>query len=515
MPTQFDLSLDPSPIELDGFGLRLVAPGLQGSALLFSQSGAGARNDPGPTDVLDQGIAEAGLERRHLLRIDAPTPPASAGAGAGRSAGRVGVGEVELQVPVRANETSLVLYRDEAGVISLHYAQRAAADAQRVASRSSGSARSERFRIPLRNARGTPTGGGRGPVGGVFAKVLRVVIVKLLPDRVGAAAFRHVQQWERTHRGFEGFHGGSAAQLMAQVPTPVTDFGAVRRRPALLFLHGTTSSTAGAFSKLADTALLARLYAAYEGNVIGFNHPTMSASVADNVRAFFDALAPAAGRYTFDIVCHSRGGLLARALTDLDDRFIAAATGSEWHRPPGVSLDVRRIVFVATPNAGTALAIPDNISGFVERLVNVVNFLPDSVLTVAAGALMSVAASIAEVGLPRLPGLADQAPGSDLLQALRPAPAAVDGYRAFEAAFTPQGGLVDALGNAALDHLFDRDPNDLVVPTDGVSTTPFFRLGRDRVFRFAADDAVHHTNFFGHPAMAEIEGFLGLDRPAP
>ena len=78
MPTQFDLSLDPSPIELDGFGLRLVAPGLQGSALLFSQSGAGARNDPGPTDVLDQGIAEAGLERRHLLRIDAPTPPASA-----------------------------------------------------------------------------------------------------------------------------------------------------------------------------------------------------------------------------------------------------------------------------------------------------------------------------------------------------------------------------------------------------------------------------------------------------
>lgn len=507
MPTRFDLSLDPSPIELDGFGLRLVAPGLLGSAQLYSQSGAGTRDDPGPTDVLDQGIAEAGLELRYLLHVEAPTPAASAGSG--RGVGSVGVGEVELQVPVRANETSLVLYRDEAGVISLHYAQRALADAQHVASRASTS---ERFRIPLRSGRAAATDGGRGLVGSVFGKVLRVVIVKLLHDQVGAAAFRHVQHWERTHRGFEGFHGGSAAQLMAQVPTPITDFDAVQRHPALLFLHGTTSSTAGAFSRLADSALLARLYAAYEGNVMGFNHPTMSASVAHNVRAFFDALAPAAGHYTFDIVCHSRGGLLARALTDLSDRFIAAATGSEWHRPPGVSLDVRRIVFVATPNAGTPLAIPDNISGFVERLVNVVNFLPDSVLTVAAGALMSIAASIAEVGLPHLPGLADQAPGSDLLQALRPSLQAVDGYRAFEAAFKPQGGLVDALGNAALDHLFDRDPNDLVVPTDGVSTTPFFRLSRNRVFRFAADDAVHHTNFFGHPAMAEIEGFLAPDR---
>lgn len=515
MPIQFELRLDPSPIELDGFGLRLVAPGLLGSAQLFSRSATGARDDPGPTDLLDRAIAEAGLERRHLVRIEAPTPPASAGSA--RSAGAVGIGEVELQVPVRADETSLVIYRDEAGVISLHYARRPAADAKLAASRASGPARSESFRIPLRAGRAASASGGRGPVGGLLAKILRVVIVKLLPDPIGAAACRRVRHWELTHRSFEGFHGGTAAQLMATPPTPptpptpVSDFEAVRRRPALLFLHGTTSSTAGAFGQLANTALLARLYAAYEGNVIGFNHPTMSASIADNVRAFFDALAPAAGHYVFDIVCHSRGGLLARALTDLDDRFIAEATGSAWRRPPAVSLDVRRIVFVATPNAGTALAIPDNIAGLVERLVNVVNFLPDSVLTIAAGALMSIAASIAEVGLPRLPGLADQAPGSALLQALRPAPAAVDGYRAFEAAFKPQRGLVDALGHAALDSLFDSHPNDLVVPTDGVSTTPFFRLGRDRVFRFAADDAVHHTNFFGHPAMAEVEGFLGLE----
>lgn len=505
--TRFDLGLDSSPIELDGFGLRLVAPGLFGSVQLYSRSGAGARDYPGSTDALDQGIADAGLELRYLLRVEAPTPPR--GAGDGRSTGGVSLGDVELQVPVNANESSFVLYRDEAGVVSLHYVKVAPGNAQYVAARAG---RSERFRIPLRSGSASALGGERGPIGGVFAKILRVVIVKLLPDQVGAAAFRHVQSWERTHRGFEGFHGGNASQLMAQVPTPITDFDSVRRRPALLFLHGTTSSTAGAFSRLTDSSLLARLYAAYEGNVLGFNHPTLCASVADNVRAFFDALAPAPGRYTLDIVCHSRGGLLARALTDLSDDFITAASGSEWHRPPGVELDVRRIVFVATPNAGTALAIPNNISGFVERLVNVVNFLPDSALTVTAGALMSIAASIAEVGLPRLPGLADQSPDSDLLRALRPAPQAVDRYRAFEAEFKPQGGLIDALGNAAFDHLFDRDPNDLVVPTDGVSRTPFFRLGRNRVFRFAADDSVHHTNFFGHPAMAEIEGFLASDR---
>lgn len=509
MQEDFKLRGDSYPVELEQSGLTLVAPGLAGSAVCYLQRAVGeTRAFSGEQRALDQAIAEAALDDRYTLVIDAPTPPAAPGQV--RGAGEVADDEMLLQVPLAADETSFVIYADEAGVLSVHYGL---ADQQQTAlpTRAFGAARQMRFRLPLRAGKSQAAAQSRGLIGTLTSKIIKVIVVRLFPDRVGSATARAVAAWEQKHRAFRGLHGGSWQQLLGEVPVGVDDLSRLRDQRCLLFIHGTTSSTAGAFGALsAFPALLERLYAAYQGRVFGFNHPTLATGVAGNVRDFYAALAACPGAYHFDVVCHSRGGLVARALSQLSDAAVAAMTGSPWQRPADVRLAIGRIVFVATPNAGTELAYPQQIAQFVERLINVVDKLPDSLATVSAGALLSIAASVAQVTLPRLPGLADQAPNSTLIAALPVPPEALAAYYAFQASYQPSGDLAAALKDAVADRLFGDKANDLVVPSDGVSTTPAFAIPAARVVAWGAADGVHHTNFFAQPGIARLADFLGV-----
>lgn len=502
MQEDFSLKADIAPIELDQSGITLVAPGLLGTGTWHSKRSAGETRDFAlGNSELERAMAEAELEDRHTLTVEAPTPAVPANAS--RAFGDVADDELLLQVPLAKNEAALVLYIDEAGRISLHYAEAATQAAPALPTRAFGADHQTRFRLRLRSGVSRQGGGARGLVGSLVAKVIKVLIVKLLPDQAGALAVRRVSAWEDKQRAAQGLHGGTWQQLLDATPTPLADVGALRGQRALLFIHGTTSSTAGAFAGLRQNVpVLERLYAAYEGRVVGFNHHTMSVPVVDNARQLVGALAAAPGDYRFDIVCHSRGGLVARALAHLSETALP--------RPPGVHLDIGRIVFVATPNAGTPLADPERLPGFVERLVNVVNMLPDSALTLASGALLSLAAAIVEVGLPRLPGLADQAPGSPLQQALAPPANGTEGFHAFASDYEPVGNLIDVVKNAAVDRIFEAVGNDLVVPTDGVATTPYFSLPAERVFQFPRARGVHHSLYFSQPEMARIPEWLGV-----
>lgn len=507
MQEDFKLRADIAPVELDQSGVTLIAPGLLGTGTWHSRRVSGEmRAYTGEQNALDEGLAEAGLEDRHTLVIEAPTPQVSMGAV--RAAGVVAENELLLQVPLADKETAFVMYTDEAGIVSFHYRDSGQA-APTLPSRSWGAARQDRFRISLRPGTSKSPGEGRALFSRLVSKIIKVIVVELFPDAVGNAAAKRVKFWEEKHRSFKGFHGGNWQQLLDNTPLGVTDFASLTGRKSLLFLHGTTSSTAGAFGALRGfPQLLDRLYAAYDGRVVGFNHHTMTESVAENVRDFHTALAATPGDYTFDVVCHSRGGLVALALTQLADASFEQYLGSPWRRPAGVNVKIDRIVFVATPNAGTDLAIPDKISSFVERLANFVNMLPDSAGTIAIGALLSIAASVAEVALPRLPGLADQSPDSDLLRMLLP-PKTVERYFAFQANFEPSGDLFDVVTNAAMDRIFGEKENDLVVPTAGVSHAAF-KLPLDRIVSFGPHDGVHHTNFFSQPSITKIADFLGV-----
>lgn len=502
MEGSFSLRADPQAIELDS-GLSLVAPGLAGKGTWLSTRAPGqVREFSGELTMLDRALAEAGLEDRHTLLIEAPTPPGASNPV--RGIGSVADNELMLQVPGRVNEAQFVVYVDEAGIISFHFTE--AEKPAQLPTRSVGAARQDQFRITLRSGKSYGQSTDRGLFGTLTAKVIKVIVVKLFPGQVGNFVARSIGVWEDKYRP-QGVHGGSWQDLLGDSPKTLEGVSTLAGRKALLFVHGTTSTTAGAFGALKKFPwFLERLYKKYDGAVIGFNHHTMNTSVAENVRQFFSAMGTSQGEFTFDVISHSRGGLVARALSDLTDGQVSKTCGSAWQRPKGIKLNIDKVCFVATPNAGTDLALPKKIPIFVEGLINYLNFLPDSVTTIAASALMSIAGAIAEVGLPRIPGLADQAPSSDLLRTMSPPNGLEQRYFAFQADYEPVGNLLKAIENAAIDRIFNDVANDLVVPTAGVSFGN--GLPANQVVAFAPQDGVHHTNFFGHERICEVARFL-------
>lgn len=509
MQEDFQLVGDFTPTELDTSGISIVAPGLHGTGTWLARRVAGeSRAVSGENTELDRAISEAQAEDRHTLLIDAPTPAVAPG-GSGRGANDVADDEMLLQVPLAADETAVVMYVDEAGVVSFHYPQ-ATATTSALPTRAVGAARQSQFRVPLRSGQSRAgAGDGRGWIAKATSKLIKIIVVKLLPDTVGGFVAGRVRAWEEKHRAHQGLHAGGWAGLLDPVPQPVQDLSPYVGQRSLLLVHGTTSTTAGAFAGLAtQTAVTDRLEALYGGRILGFNHHTMGVPVAENLRQFCDALASRPGHYEFDIVCHSRGGLVARALDQMDDATASQIFGTPWQRPAGVSFNIRRIVFVATPNAGTALAEPEKIPGFVDRLANIVNTLPDAALTIASGALISLVGAAAEVGLPRLPGLADQVPDSALQRLLKPAAGADARYHAFSADYEPEGDLISAIKDGVADRIFGQIRNDLVVPSGGVASTPYFDLPAERHVAFGPDRHVHHSAFFQQPEMARIADWL-------
>jgi hypothetical protein len=508
MQEDFSLVGDFTPTQLDTSGISIVAPGLHGTGTWLAQRMPGeSRAVTGENTELDRAIAEAQAEDRHTLLIEAPTPVVTASGG--RGANDVADDEILLQVPLAADETAVVMYVDEAGIVSFHYPQAVTAG-DALPTRAIGSAKQVKFRVPLRSGQTrTGAGDGRGWIAKAVSKVIKVIVVKLLADPVGGFVANRVRAWEKNYRGHQGLHAGGWAGLLGAVPQQVQDLSPYVGKRSLLLVHGTTSTTAGAFAGLAQqTALTDRLDALYGGRVLGFNHHTMGVPVAENLRQFCDALAAQPGDYEFDIVCHSRGGLVARALDQMDDATASQIFGAPWQRPAGVNAKIRRIVFVATPNAGTALAEPEKIPGFVDRLANVVNTLPDAALTIASGALISLVGAAAEVGLARLPGLGDQVPESPLQRLLQPAAGVDARYYAFSADYEPEGDLIGAIKDGVADRIFGMTRNDLVVPSAGVSRTPYFDLPADRHVAFGPDRHVHHSAFFKQPEMARIADWL-------
>jgi hypothetical protein len=512
----FQLLGDSTPIQLHESGISLVAPGLFGQGAVHPRrEDPGGRSALGEQDTLARAVDESGCEDRFTLVLEAPTPETASGwgedpASSGRSGGPVADDEVLLQVPLGQDEAAFLLYLDEAGTASFHFSAPDAAEEPLPSSRSWGVASTSTFRVPLRQARDLEAQGGRGLFSRVTSKVIKVLVVKVAPDAVGGLAARGVRGWEDRFRAHRGLHGGSWHELLAPVPGDAGDLRRLDGVRALLLLHGTTSTTAGAFARLADQEpLLERLRLRYGGRILGFNHHTMGRSVAENVQEFLDAFQGAPGRYTFDVLCHSRGGLLARALAA---RSGGGTLGGRALRvPEGVELAIDRIAFVATPNAGTVMAQPEGIPGLVERLTNVVNRLPDSAPVIAAGALLALAAATLEATLPRLPGLADQVPGSDLQQELGASPPNGDRWFALTAEYRASGNLVSAVRSGAMDRIFGGTRNDLVVPTEGVSATPFFALPPARVVEFPPDREVHHSAFFQQPEMERVVEWMEGD----
>src|SRR5882757_6142457 len=83
--------------------------------------------------------------------------------------------------------------------------------------------------------------------------------------------------------------------------------------PALLFIHGTNSSTFGSFGELPGTTLWKYVTRTYgKNNVLGFQHETLTKSPLENAADLVDQL-PAG--IELHIITHSRGGLVGEILS--------------------------------------------------------------------------------------------------------------------------------------------------------------------------------------------------------
>src|SRR5437868_2750036 len=188
----------------------------------------------------------------------------------------------------------------------------------------------------------------------------------------------HLYRWEDSSGTLEGGVADDTARMVGADGKP---------RPALVFIHGTGSSTLGSFGDLqrSDRGLWARLESRFPGGISGFEHRTLSESPIENALQLAAAL-PRGARVS--LVTHSRGGLVGDllCLQDIDRHidsysFAFPGVGDAQGRETAVrkeldrahaehrdqlralfallrdkSLVVERYVRVASPAQGTRLA---------------------------------------------------------------------------------------------------------------------------------------------------------------
>ncbi len=414
--------------------------------------------------------------------------------------GRRGPGEAagtssSLQLAAEVPEDAAVFLtvRQESGAISFHLPAKAL--------RRRGGSTGSRvvFDVPLSSA--TPETGRRG----VISKIVRVVLVKVAKKVVSTLTemgsgvivpflATQLEQflwrnrtlgWVRVSR--ELLSGTADAMKPGRPAIPAGQRG-------LLLIHGTFSSCHGGFRDLAAGSFFDATRELYGNNIYGFNHFTFSATPEENVKELLDSLPP--GPFEFDIITHSRGGLVARELLE----------GSGLGHPRRGDLKIGRVIMVASPSLGTPLASPSHWDAKLSFWANLIELLPDNPFSTGAAWLAEALKWLASDVLANCEGLAAMDPGGDFITAIKEPPDAPPGteYHAVVSNFHPPREWLARLGDMAVDSFFG-EANDLVVPSEGAWKTSDAQAAwvpGSRIACFGAggnitaDKLVHHCNYF-------------------
>ena len=437
------------------------------------------------TDALQDALAGADVAMRQTLTIDGARHdgPASRGAGAPAAI------EVQLALPPEGYG-QMVLAADELGVVSWVFA--APGPATRSADATTAS-RTYRLRSAVpEEPSGSPA--SRGVIGLVGRKVIKELVFPLVAPMLGAAGASAVH-WLETTRwpyGVRTFAPDSYTNPLA----PPIDRDGWRRLgsgKALLMVHGTFSRSHMAFGAL-PPAFIETLHREYGGRVFAFDHLFLSEDPAENVRWLVSQM-PDDADLTLDIVCHSRGGLVSRVLSEKQSEI---SLGSR-------RLKIGKVVLVGVPNAGTALADPAHVATLLDVFTNLLNFVPDSFGAPALSMIVEFAKLAAVGALGQLKGLRSMHPTGDFARWLN-APAAVGDTQYFAMAsnvLPAEPGLRHFVRSRALDALL-KGGNDFVVPSDGVfakNGSPFFPVASPLLLE--GDHAVAHTKYFAEPRVRD------------
>lgn len=482
-----DAQLEPTgtPITLDEVTIR--TPGLRGHAReVWPSSVAGMRAETDWTAELAAALEHEGVAPQVLLELDQLVPEELPRAET-RSL-RHGEPTIELQVPAPSEGWGqFVLATDEAGVTTWEFATDTDASATTVR----GSAGQRRYLVrgtvppPKDAARDEPR--VRGVAGAIGKKLLGVFVFPLLDPLLGRVGESFAERWETRSRPYRVRTYG-LPDHRHEPQHLVEDRAAWERLAAgrsLLLVHGTFSRAHTSFAGLADDTLT-ELERRYHGRVFAFDHFTLSHDPRRNVEWLLEHI-PAGIALDVDVLCHSRGGLVARTLAERSGELSVSAR----------SVDVRRIIFVASPNSGTVLTDVEHMSTFVDTCTNLANFLPDNAVTTTLEALVTVAKHLAVGTLNGLEGLQSMRPDGPFLRWLNVDAANQTAYHALAGDFEPvQAGWRQWFQDQLMDRIFGK-PNDLVVPTASVheaNGSSHFPLADPVVYDHA--DGISHSTFF-------------------
>jgi triacylglycerol esterase/lipase EstA (alpha/beta hydrolase family) len=448
-----------------------------------------------------------------------------------------GVGTVAVDVDVAPDEDAVVLVERD-GVWSWHLPAertRGLGDEPRTVSFRIDVAPT-RPAVPGRRRAAPPAGASRGVgaptatrglIGDVVHGAAEAIVLRFASPLLGHVV-DHLEASTRTglvHVTGEPLEAWLPVDTLADVPLP-TD----RAPRVLLLVHGTFSSTAGAFGALSLApgagGFVRTLVDAYDA-VVGYDHRTLSLDPEQNARDLLERLHVPGVRddLVIDVVTHSRGGLVTRSFIE------EVLPGSGW----GATVDTA--VFVASTHGGTHLADPSRWHDLVDLYTNLVTLAASALGLVpgaapfaavvggvvrAVGGLVKVlaAAATADGQHAAVPGLAAMVPGGPFVTELnadqpgQPGPgtswyvvtsdfhAALDGHGA--PSRLPKE-LATWLAEGFVDGLF-HGPNDLVVDVSSMSAigSPSGGYVRDTL-ALGSNGTVTHVDYF---ASLEVIGAL-------
>jgi hypothetical protein len=410
--------------------------------------------------------------------------------------------DLVVEVELAPGEASMLAIRHPSGALTFHPS---AERAQRSARRGKSAAASGAvFRVPVRRL-DAESGGRRG----IVSKALKVTVLKVAKIAVDKAVSIALPilaaRWEQSTWKKKGlregwFHVAPAGNKGLTLTAGTPPAG----QRTLLLLHGTFSNANGAFGALARTDFFERVRKLYGDRIYAFNHYSVSRTPSENGRHLLDGLPP--GEHTFDVITHSRGGLVLRNVVEHGDQYGAAAD----------RFRLGHAVLVASPNDGTPLGTPGRWEETVGWFANLMELFPDNPFTTGAEFVSESLVWLASHLAGDLPGLRSMDGAGEMVAELQSPPGPPPkSYSALVSNFHPDAALWQRALDVGVDQFFGS-ANDLVVPAEGG-----WRIDRDGTPHIPSDrigcfgpggnlgvtgaSPVHHVNFFGR---AETANFL-------
>jgi pimeloyl-ACP methyl ester carboxylesterase len=321
-------------------------------------------------------------------------------------------------------------------------------------------------------------------------------VLHLIKAPLDTTLHQIIERFEEQPQVVEIGQSGTLLQPLDGAEAWRSRFDPAREHRVLLFIHGFGSNLERSLPKKWVEAFASRYDA-----VLGYNHPTLTVDPLSNANTL-SAIVPPDVRLNVDIVAHSRGGLVARSLVEL--------------QPSVQHIRLHRLITCGSPHAGTLLA--DNQRW--DRLVSI-GFTMASWLSTVTGI------GIAGAFIPRalelvlragsqfvldLDGIQAMDPTSRFLKQLNAPSTFIQGvnYAAIRSSFNPWAieklNYREALTSLAA-QVFMQTPNDLIVPTPSMSNIdqPNNTLLGGRIF----EANVNHFGYFDHETVQHFaEQFL-------